>query len=68
MANHNGQVSDTTDNLPQKYYTIMLEKIPAELKSAEKLEEYFEDLFPGNYLRRLLIRGFFDKRWLYLAL
>ena len=50
MANHDGHANDTTDNLPQKYYTIMLEKIPAELRSAEKLVEHFEELFPGSFI------------------
>lgn len=36
------------DTLPQKYYTVMIERIPANLRSAEKLFEYFEELFPGT--------------------
>ena len=36
------------DTLPQKYYTVMIERIPANLRSAEKLYEYFEELFPGK--------------------
>ena len=36
------------DTLPQKYYTVMIERIPANLRSAEKLYEYFEELFPGR--------------------
>eukprot|EP01035_Chromulina_nebulosa_P020397 gene20397-26468_t len=48
QANHNGQVNDTTDNLPQKYYTIMLERIPPDLRSAEKLYDYFTELFPDD--------------------
>ena len=36
------------DTLPQKYYTVMIERIPAHLRSAEKLYEYFEELFPGE--------------------
>ena len=35
------------DTLPQKYYTVMIERIPSNLRSAEKLYEYFEELFPG---------------------
>jgi hypothetical protein len=43
-------VNDTSDNLPQKYYTIMMEKIPPELRSEEKLYEFFDELFPGKHL------------------
>lgn len=51
LANHDGHVNETTDNLPQKYYTIMLEKIPVELRSAEELTEHFNELFPGDVYR-----------------
>jgi hypothetical protein len=40
--------STDPDALPQKYYTVMVEKIPGHLRSAEKLYEYFEELFPGK--------------------
>lgn len=39
---------DDPDTPSQVYYTIMCEKIPAELRSADRLREYFEDLFPGE--------------------
>lgn len=46
------EVTDETatnpDILPQKEYTVMLENIPADLRSAEKLYEYFDELFPGK--------------------
>lgn len=48
QANHDGQISDTTDNLPQKYFTVMLEKVPIRLRSADKLYEYFNELFPNE--------------------
>jgi hypothetical protein len=43
-----GKASDHPETLPQKYYTVMIERIPAHLRSAEKLYEYFEELFPGD--------------------
>lgn len=43
-----GKESDHPETLPQKYYTVMIERIPAHLRSAEKLYEYFEELFPGD--------------------
>jgi hypothetical protein len=36
------------DITPQKDFTVMIEKIPPELKSKEKLKRYFDDLFPGR--------------------
>ena len=39
---------DDPDTHPQTYYTIMLENIPPELRSAEKLYEYFEEIFPSE--------------------
>jgi len=39
---------DDPDTPAQVYYTIMCEKIPVELRSADRLREYFEDLFPGE--------------------
>ena len=39
---------DDPDVMPQKDYSIMLEYIPAHLRSEEKLFEYFDELFPGE--------------------
>lgn len=35
---------------PQRYYSVMIEKIPIELRSADKLYEYFDELFPGYFI------------------
>ena len=33
---------------PQHHYSLMIENVPTELRSARALEEYFENLFPGR--------------------
>ena len=39
---------DDPDTPPQKYYTIMVERIPPEMRSAELLRKFFDKLFPGD--------------------
>ena len=36
------------DTPPQTYYTIMVEKVPINLRSAPALENFFENVFPGD--------------------
>jgi hypothetical protein len=36
------------DTPPQKYFTIMVERIPSQLRSAVELHKFFENLFPGE--------------------
>jgi Calcium-dependent channel, 7TM region, putative phosphate/Late exocytosis, associated with Golgi transport/Cytosolic domain of 10TM putative phosphate transporter len=36
------------DTPPQTYYTLMVEKVPINLRSAPALEAFFENLFPGD--------------------
>jgi hypothetical protein len=36
------------DTPPQKYFTIMIERIPSHLRSKAALEKFFENLFPGG--------------------
>lgn len=36
------------DTPPQKYFTVMVENIPAHLRSAKALEQFFDKLFPGE--------------------
>ncbi len=36
------------DTPPQTYYTVMLEKVPADIKSSPMLHEFFDRLFPGE--------------------
>ena len=36
------------DTAPQKYFTIMVERIPGHLRSAAALYKFFENLFPGT--------------------
>ena len=36
------------DTPPQTYYTIMVEKVPMNLRSAPALENFFENVFPGD--------------------
>lgn len=36
------------DTPPQKYYTVMIERIPGHLRSAAALREFFERIFPGD--------------------
>ena len=38
------------DTPPQKYFTIMVERIPGHLRSAAALYKFFEKLFPGKFL------------------
>ena len=38
------------DTPPQKYFTIMVERIPGHLRSAAALYKFFEKLFPGKIL------------------
>ncbi len=45
------------DVMPQKDYTIMLEQIPAHLRSEHKLYEFFDDLFPGTPIHPQLREG-----------
>lgn len=54
MANQDDSV-DTYDNPPQKYYTVMLESLPAELRSADMLFKHFDELFPGNWVLKIII-------------
>ena len=39
---------DDPDTPPQKYFTIMVERVPADMRSAELLRQYFDRLFPGD--------------------
>ena len=41
-------VNGDLDTPPQTYYTILIEKIPAALRSEPQLREFFEKLFPGQ--------------------
>lgn len=36
------------DTPPQKYFTVMVERIPGSLRSAEALHKFFDKLFPGQ--------------------
>jgi hypothetical protein len=36
------------DTPSQTYYTVLVERIPSEVKSLPKLREFFERIFPGN--------------------
>ena len=36
------------DTPPQKYFTIMVERIPSNLRSKASLEKFFDNLFPGE--------------------
>jgi hypothetical protein len=36
------------DTPPQKSFTVMIERIPNHLRSAQALFEYFEKMFPGD--------------------
>lgn len=38
------------DTPPQKYFTVMVERIPAHLRSSTALSNFFENLFPGEVL------------------
>ena len=40
------------DTPPQKYFTIMVERIPGHLRSAAALYKFFEKLFPGKCFKR----------------
>lgn len=40
-------VQGNHDTPPQTYYTILLEKIPTDLRSEPQLREFFEKIFPG---------------------
>ena len=40
-------VNGDPDTPPQTYYTTMVENIPPHLRSAPKLKQFFETLFPG---------------------
>ena len=41
-------VQGDPDTPPQTYYTLMVEKVPVNLRSAPALEAFFENLFPGD--------------------
>lgn len=36
------------DTPPQKYYTVMIERIPSHLRSAKELTKFFEKMFPED--------------------
>ena len=36
------------DTPPQAYYTVMVEKVPTSLRSAQGLADFFDNLFPGE--------------------
>jgi hypothetical protein len=36
------------DTPPQKYFTVMIERIPSDLRSATQLYKFFDKLFPGD--------------------
>ncbi len=42
-------ISGDQDTPPQTYYTIMLEKIPASLRSEPLLYNFFDNIFPGMF-------------------
>ncbi len=40
--------SSDPDTPPQKYFTVMIERIPAHLRSADQLYKFFNGLFPDD--------------------
>jgi hypothetical protein len=48
QADPSSQQNSDPDTPPQKYFTVMVERIPAHLRSAALLKNFFEKLFPGN--------------------
>jgi len=43
-----GALSGDPDTPQQTYYTVMVERLPKELRSPQKLRNYFDDIFPGE--------------------
>lgn len=38
------------DTPPQKYYTVMVERIPNQMRSAKEIHDFFNKLFPGEVI------------------
>ena len=53
------------DTPPQTTYTIMVENVPTTMRSAPKLKDFFENIFPGNtillYHRNIKLTAVFYK-------
>ena len=47
-SDQDGSSVKDPDTPQQKYYTIMIERIPPHLRSAEALYNFFNHLFPGE--------------------
>lgn len=48
LSDPESQKRDDPDTPPQKYFTIMVERVPSELRSAELLRKFFDKLFPND--------------------